>query len=209
MIAILTAMDKELYQLQNLLDSLHAWDRFMLIKCGIGKVNAAMTVTELIINHDISGIISSGCAGGNNQFVNLGDVVVCSETAYHDVFCGAEAQEWDFLNLPPRMQADATLLAAAKGGDVKPGLICTGDQFITTVKDMDRIRNRFPDVMAVDMETAAIAHVCHKYDTPFTSIRVISDTPGVEAHFEQYTNFWDTMAERSFQTMKGFIANLL
>lgn len=209
-IAILIAMDKEYAQIERLLKELHLENKFLPLHCGIGKVNAAMTVTELICKRDISGVISSGCAGGNGKKVSVGDVVICTETTYHDVFCGAEAAEWDLLGLPERMSADKTMLDKCKesGADVKYGLFCTGDQFITTTEEMDKIRVRFPDVVAVDMETAAIAHVCHKHDIPFLSLRVISDTPGTEAHTEQYHNFWDTLAEKSFATMRKIIKKI-
>ena len=211
-------MDKEFVQVEKLINELGAGDRFLLRHCGIGKVNAAMTVTKLLLTESVGGVISTGCAGGNGQKVSVGDVVVATAATYHDVFCGAEAAEWDFLGLPERMPADRGLLHAAglvsadgtptDAPGLKFGLICTGDQFITTVAEMDKIRQRFPDVLAVDMETASIAHVCHKFGVPFMSLRVISDTPGVDAHTDQYNDFWATMAGRSFAALKNIITQL-
>ena len=58
------------------------------------------------------------------------------------------------------------------------------------------------------MESAAIAQVCHLWNVPMLSFRIISDTPGVDAHFEQYLNFWDTMAEKSFAVTKEFLSKI-
>lgn len=58
------------------------------------------------------------------------------------------------------------------------GLICSGDQFITDRTQLDKIKGRYPDGLAVDMESGALAQVCYLYDVPFLSFRIISDTPG-------------------------------
>ena len=86
-----------------------------------------------------------------------------------------------------------------------PGLICSGDQFITDREQLNLIKQRFPLALAVDMESGALAQVCHLYGVPFLSFRIISDTPGAEGHFDQYTNFWDTMADRSFAVTRSLL----
>jgi adenosylhomocysteine nucleosidase len=58
------------------------------------------------------------------------------------------------------------------------------------------------------MESAAIAQVCHLWNVPFLSFRIISDTPGVDQHFDQYLNFWDTMADKSFTVTKEFLSKI-
>ena len=88
------------------------------------------------------------------------------------------------------------------------GLICTGDKFITDRKELNEIKGNFPDGLAVDMESASIAQVCYIYKVPFISFRIISDTPGAENHWEQYTNFWGEMADRSFGVTKAFLDSL-
>ena len=89
-----------------------------------------------------------------------------------------------------------------------PGLISTGDRFITARTELDAIKADYPEGLAVDMESASIAQVCHIFNIPFVSFRIISDTPGAEAHFEQYLNFWDTMADKSFQVTRSFLNSL-
>lgn len=91
---------------------------------------------------------------------------------------------------------------------IHSGLVCTGDQFITNRTELDTIKQRFPDGLAVDMESAAIAQTCYLYNVPFLSFRIISDTPGVEDHASQYADFWGTMAERSFLTIWTFLSTL-
>lgn len=92
--------------------------------------------------------------------------------------------------------------------NIHAGLICSGDKFITDRKELDTIKNNFPEGLAVDMESGAIAHVCHLFKIPFISFRIISDTPGAENHFEQYLNFWGEMADRSFKVTHAFLSSL-
>ena len=88
------------------------------------------------------------------------------------------------------------------------GLICTGDQFITNCEELDLIKEKYPQGLAVDMESASIAQVCHLWQVPFISLRIVSDTPGVKGHFDQYLNFWETMADKSFAVTKEFLSRI-
>ena len=83
-----------------------------------------------------------------------------------------------------------------------------GGKFITERGELDAIKAEFPEGLAVDMESAAIAQVCHLYRVPFISFRIISDTPGADAHWQQYENFWETMADRSFGVVRTFLESL-
>ena len=76
------------------------------------------------------------------------------------------------------------------------------------IGELDKIKGNFPAGLAVDMESAAIAQTCHIYGVPFVSFRIISDTPGVDNHIEQYENFWGEMANRSFDVTRKFLSNL-
>ena len=88
------------------------------------------------------------------------------------------------------------------------GLTCTGDKFITDPAELKAVLGAFPEALAVDMESAAIAHACHLHNVPFLSFRVISDMPGAEAHWEQYQDFWGTMADRSFGITRTFLSRI-
>ena len=88
---------------------------------------------------------------------------------------------------------------------VVSGLIVTGDWFVDSQEKMRSILEKFPDAKAVDMESCAIAHTCHLYQTPFISFRIISDIPLKDNKAAQYFDFWARMAEGSFNVTKRFL----
>ena len=186
--------------------------RVVLLQSGIGKTNAAAGVTNLIMTFRPDCIISTGVAGGIDTRLDVMDVVVGKEICYHDVYCGENCDPGQVQGLPKFFKGDEGLLAVATSLEtdvhVVPGLICTGDQFITSRDEMDAIKEKYPQGLAVDMESAAIAQVCHLWKVPTLSFRIISDTPGVKAHFNQYLNFWDTMSDKSFAVTKEFLSNI-
>ena len=112
-IGIIVAMDKELHQLQQLFND----GNVRVEKCGIGKVNAALGAQRMINEFQPDCIISSGCAGGNGDEVNIQDVVVSTELCYHDVYCGRAIDDTTVYGqvqgLPARYQADPYLLQKA------------------------------------------------------------------------------------------------
>lgn len=214
-IGVIVAMDKELQQLQHLFDN----SRIIVEKCGIGKVNAAIGASEMIRKHRPDVIISSGCAGGNGNDINVQDVVVGKEVSYHDVYCGTAIDNTTIYGqvqgMPARYQADAMLLEKARSLSLTTshislheGLIVTGDWFVDSKEKMRSIIEKFPEAKAVDMESAAIAQTCHIYKVPFISFRVISDIPLRDTDASMYHDFWATIAENSFQVTKSFIESL-
>jgi len=206
-IGMIVAMDKEYSQLRPLFPE----DKLILQKSGIATVNAAIQTVEMIRQYKPDCIISSGCAGGNGDDINVQDVVVSSELTYHDVYCGraiGDSVYGQVQGLPARYQADPYLLEKAKQTGAKPGLIVTGDWFVDSKEKMREIIGHFPEAKAVDMESCAIAQVCHIYKVPFISFRVISDIPLRDTDASQYHNFWDTVAENSFHVTKTFIESL-
>jgi len=206
-IGMIVAMDKEYDQLRPLFPE----DKLILQKSGIATVNAAIQTVEMIREYKPDCIISSGCAGGNGDDINVQDVVVSSELTYHDVYCGkaiGDSVYGQVQGLPARYQADPYLLEKAKQTGAKSGLIVTGDWFVDSKEKMREIIGHFPEAKAVDMESCAIAQVCHIYKVPFISFRVISDIPLRDTDASQYHNFWDTIAENSFHVTKTFIESL-
>jgi adenosylhomocysteine nucleosidase len=207
-IGVIVAMDKELKQLQQLFSS----ENIIIQKSGIGKVNAAIQAVEMIRQHKPDVIISSGCAGGNGDDINIQDVVVNSQLTYHDVYCGTAidntTQYGQVQGLPARYEADSTLLEKALKTGAKPGLIVTGDWFVDSKEKMREIISHFPEAKAVDMESAAIAQACYIYKVPFISFRVISDIPLRDTDASQYHDFWNTIADNSFHVTKTFIESL-
>lgn len=186
----------------------------VLLQCGIGKVNAAMGATLLAQHYAPESIISTGCAGGIDERLSVMDVVVSNRLVYHDVDCGEAlgCQKGQVQGLPLYYTGAPSLVEAAlaiKGSvPIHAGLICTGDQFITSHSELAHIKADFPDGLAVDMESAAIAQVCHVLGIPFVSFRIISDTPGADGHQQQYENFWHEMADRSFGVTHQFLAQI-
>lgn len=207
-IGIIVAMDKELRQLQQVFDG----SDVLVEKCGIGKVNAALGAQRMINEFHPDCIISSGCAGGNGDDINVQDVVVSTELTYHDVYCGTavdnSTQYGQVQGLPARYPADPWLLAKATQLNVHSGLIVTGDWFVDSKTKMAEIIEKFPEAKAVDMESCAIAQTCYVNRVPFISFRVISDIPLRDTNAAMYHNFWDNVAEHSFQTTKTFVESL-
>ena len=187
----------------------------VLWQCGIGKVNAAIGTINLITQHNPDCIISTGLAGGIDPSLEVTDVVVGSQTAYHDVWCG-EGNEWGQVQgLPARFDADPKMLQCAKKvaesskQRVLSGLICTGDQFISDKATQAEIKTRFPEALACEMESAAIAHTGLLRHVPFLSVRVVSDTPGnTDDHQQQWSDFLTFMSDKSFHFVKSFLEQL-
>ena len=212
-IGIIVAMDKELQQLQQVFKN----SDVLVQKCGIGKVNAALGAQKMINEFKPDCIISSGCAGGNGDDINIQDIVVSAELCYHDVYCGRAIDDstvyGQVQGLPARYQADPELLRKAlsigpSGVNLHQGLIVTGDWFVDSKDKMREIIGHFPEAKAVDMESCAIAQTCYINKVPFISFRVISDIPLRDTDASQYHNFWDTVAEHSFQTTRAFVESL-
>ncbi len=229
-IGVLTAMTSEYGQLAALLCDARECNKdgfpylagslgcneIVLRQCGIGKVNAAIGAAELVRTFSPDIVVSTGVAGGIDECLGVMDVVVSSSLVYHDVWCGMGCEYGQVQGMPAQFPAGEKLWQSALSLNSLPGnntrihagLICTGDQFITSREELDNIKSRFPAGLAVDMESAAIAQVCHIYNVPFVSFRIISDTPGVDKHIQQYENFWGEMADRSFGVTRLFLSKL-
>ena len=184
----------------------------VLVRSGIGKVCAAMGTVEMLRVYAPEAVVNTGVAGGIDAGVGVMDVVVGRETVYHDVWCGDGNVYGQVQGYPARFEADVRLYEAALAvdheGRVLGGLICSGDQFVTSGERLREIKLRFPEGLAVDMESCAIAQVCYHYGVPFLSYRIISDTPGGEHHFSQYLDFWEEAPRRSFGMLRGLLLKL-
>ena len=224
-LGVIVAMDKELAQLRSLLDDAtterHNHKDFVigrignhevvLQQCGIGKVNSAIGAVEMIDNYHPDLIISTGCAGGADTALNPLDVVVASECVYHDVYCGDNASYGQVIGMPPTFKATADLVEKAltvempEGAKIVNGLTVSGDWFVDSRQKMQDIISKFPNATAVDMESCSIAQACFIYKTPFISFRVISDVPLKDTNASQYFDFWNRVADDSFNVTRSFI----
>ena len=130
------------------------------------------------------------------QGMNVGDIVISTEVRHHDVDVTAFGYEMGQVpQMPPAFTAHPKLISAAEQSiqalgfcQTKKGLIATGDSFICDPARIAVIRQQFPTMLAVEMEGAAIAQVCHMLKTPFVVIRSLSDIAGKESpqSFEAY-----------------------
>ena len=184
----------------------------VLSETGIGKVNAAVGAVEMIREWRPDCLISTGVAGGIDASLEVMDVVAGAEVVYHDVDCGPGNEPGQVQGLPPSYFGDPRLLECAKSvhaeAKVAAGLICSGDQFVESREQSEAIKARHPAGLAVDMESGALAQVCHIYGVPFLSFRILSDTPGPKSRFKQYEDFWGVMADRSFAVAEAFLRAL-
>lgn len=168
----------------------------VLVQSGIGKVAAALATALLIQHFKPDAIINTGSAGGFDPELNVGDVVISTEVRHHDVDVTAFGYEMGQVpQMPAAFSAHPALIEAAEQSiqalgycQTKKGLIATGDSFICDPARIAVIRQHFPAMLAVEMEGAAIAQVCHMLNTPFVVIRSLSDIAGKESpqSFEAY-----------------------
>ncbi|GHV39018.1 5'-methylthioadenosine/S-adenosylhomocysteine nucleosidase [Clostridia bacterium] len=169
----------------------------VLARSGIGKVNAAICAQVLIDKYGADMIINVGVAGGLSPNVHIGDIVISSDVVQHDFDTTVFGDEPGMI---PRMNrkyfaADETLINKASAAArevcldkrVVIGRIASGDQFISSSEQKERIVSTFSAVCA-EMEGAAIGHVCTLNRIPFVIIRSISDAADEKADttFEEF-----------------------
>lgn len=226
-IAILAAMDKELQLLLNLIpereDIYIDGNRYYIGKlndhtiiagkCGIGKVNSALNTLTLIWAEQPDLVINSGVAGGVDGSLGIGSVLIADGITYHDAWCGPGTEYGAADGYPQILTPDDNVIATAKelfknDDNVKFGLICSGDKFISKKEEVDTIKDSFPEALAVDMESASIAQTCIKCDVPFAIVRVMSDTPGVAENISQYVNFWSDAPKKTFDCVARLLNSL-
>ena len=226
-IGIIIAMDKEFRRISELLDGLKVEidggrkfvtgrlgdNELVLHQCGIGKVNAAIGASEMIRRYNPDLMVSTGCAGGGRTDMEVMDIVASTELAYHDVYCGEAMGKTVYgqvQGMPARYTSPSELVEKAKAVSprVHAGLIVTGDWFVDSREKMREIVGHFQEAAAVDMESAAIAQTCHIYGIPFISFRVISDIPLNDTNAAMYHDFWNTIADNSFETTREFLLRI-
>ena len=158
----------------------------VIVKCGMGKVNAGICAHTLINDFHCTKIINTGVAGSLDSQIDIGDIVVSTDAVQHDFdveAIGFKKGEIPYTGLIA-FPADEELRAAAveavqqSASDIRvfEGRVCSGDQFICTKDQKDTIVNDFGG-MCCEMEGAAIAQTCYLNSTPFVVIRAISDKP--------------------------------
>lgn len=188
----------------------------VILQSGIGKVNAAVGTAVLLERYRPDAIINTGSAGGFANDMHIGDVVVSDEVRHHDVDVTAFGYEFGQVpNMPAAFAADVGLRQLARQAvktldevGVREGLIATGDSFMADHARVDATRARFPSMLAVDMEAAAIAQACHLFGCPFVVIRALSDIPGSGDNHLSFEEFLDLAAQRSSRMVDQILRQL-
>lgn len=187
----------------------------VIVRSGIGKVNAGICAQILVDDYQVSGIINTGIAGSLRNEINIGDIVISTDAVQHDMDAVAFGYE---LGQIPRMdtlafQADSRLaeLAESSCRKVLPklgifrGRVASGDAFIANKERKDFILKEF-DAYCCEMEGAAIAQAAYLNQIPFIIIRAISDKADDSAHMD-YPAFEAMAIENSVKLMKEMVVN--
>jgi adenosylhomocysteine nucleosidase len=196
MIGIIGAMEEEVNAIKELMvvkqsRNIQGYDfiegtlankDIVLVQGGIGKVNATISTTLLILNFDIDFVINIGSAGGLKLEQNVGDVVISSKVVHHDVdVTGFGRKIGEVPGLPLYFEADEQLLNKVseilkeKNISSYTGLIASGDQFICREDQVSMIKQNFPEAMCAEMEAASVAQTCYVFKKRFIITRSLSD----------------------------------
>ena len=154
----------------------------VLVESGIGKVMSAMSVAVLANDFKVEAIINTGSAGAVAPGMAVGDIVLADKLAYHDVDVTAFGYKYgQMAGQPLYFESSRYFVSEMKkvleeeAATTHVGLITTGDSFIASEEKVAAIREHFPEVLAVEMEGAAIAQACYLNSIPFLIVRAISD----------------------------------
>lgn len=227
MIGIIGAMEEEVLALAEMMEGVEStkiagmvFKKGMLngreavvVRSGIGKVNAAVCTQILADIYHVDAVINTGVAGSLKNEINIGDIVVSSDALQHDM----DATGFGYApGVIPRMPvsvfaADKKLVEAAKAAcaeavpeiGVFEGRVVSGDQFITDKDTKKKLIDTF-DACCTEMEGAAIAQAAYLNGIPFLVIRAISDKADDSASMD-YGEFERKAIEHSVRLMVNLI----
>ncbi len=214
MIGIIGAMDEEISVISSEIKNLTVYDinnikfykgkiydkDIVLVKSGIGMVNASITTTLLFKEFGVDKILFSGVAGSLNRNVNVGDVVI-GDSLLEYLF---DATEFGYeIGTIPRMDTSIfrsdillnKIKNILKNDNIYYGKILSGDKFVSNLSEKEKLGEKF-NALAVDMESASVAHCAHVLGIEFAIIRSISDSLNSSSVME-YTEFVNLAANNS------------
>ncbi|MGG0657591.1 5'-methylthioadenosine/S-adenosylhomocysteine nucleosidase [Rummeliibacillus pycnus] len=228
-IAVIGAMEEEVELLRNTLENTstktianseytegtYAGHDVILLKSGIGKVNAAMSTTILLDQYKPDVVINTGSAGGYDENLEVGAIVISDEVRHHDVDTTIFGYEMGQVpQMPAAFNSDEKLIKLAEEAVTEigehqyaVGLITTGDSFMNDPERVETVRGYFPSMKAVEMEAAAVAQVCYQFGTPFVVIRALSDIAGKESNIS-FDEFLPVAAKHSTQIVLKVISKI-
>jgi adenosylhomocysteine nucleosidase len=228
-IAILGAMDEEVKLIKESLNhlqevayahvvfftgELHGHE-IVLVKCGIGKVASAVATTMIIDKFDPDFVVNTGSAGGFDKELNIGDIVISNAVTHHDV----DLTVFGYVlgqcaGMPENYVCNEQLIEAAEksakqieGVKVKKGLVCSGDSFVGSDELALATLQKFPSMIAVEMEGAAIAQTAYLLGIPFLVIRSLSDIAG-KTSTVSFQAYLEKAAKNSAQLVMGMVKAL-
>jgi adenosylhomocysteine nucleosidase len=186
----------------------------VLLKSGIGKVNASMATTIMHEHYAPAYVINTGSAGGFSEELEVGDIVISSEVVHNDVDVTAFNYDYGQVpGMPAMFAADQTLIAKATEAVNKlsigsaVGIIATGDSFMDDPERVAFVREKFPTMIAAEMEAAAVAQVCFQYGKPFVVLRALSDIAGKDSSIS-FDSFLTTAAKNASRLIMEMIAEI-
>ena len=186
----------------------------VVVKCGIGTVNAARCVQILCSSFGVTHIVNTGIAGSLCMDLDIGDMVISTDAMYHDFDCCVFGYPVGKVpGMPEQFEADEMLrtlaLEAAEAvnpGHNRTGRIASGDQFICSQEQKNRIITN-TGALCTEMEGAGIAHAAYRNGVPFVILRAISDKADNSAEMD-YPTFERIAAHRCAEVTKLFAGKM-
>ncbi len=225
MIAIIAAMSEEVDAVVSLMDDakeevisnfkfnkgkLSGAD-IVVLQCGIGKVAAALGTAVLFENYEVEYVINTGVAGGLLIQQEVLDVVVSTQVAHHDIegpFFPKGYEHNRFVYDADKTLIDIVSSVIKENDRVFIGPVASGDCFVHTKAQVEKILNEYPESICAEMEAAGIAQVCRHYNKPFVVVRSLSDVATKEGNEMQYDKFVVLACERGANWCKKFIGEM-
>jgi adenosylhomocysteine nucleosidase len=193
----------------------------VLLRCGIGKVNAAVGCALLIERYRPEAVINTGSAGGIDPALSFGDAIISDALVYHDADVTSSGYAPGQIPGMPAIftvpedlirRAEQAVDSLVQEGRLPAdfhhvrGLIGSADVFMDTAEKIDRVRGVFPRIRAVEMEGAAIAHTCFLFSVPALIIRAVSDIAGAESPMK-FDEFLPIASKHSGEIVRRILRN--
>lgn len=222
MIAVIAAMDKEVEAILRVMDTYQRVEyshvpmaegtlcgqRIIVMKSGVGKVNAALSTTVLLERLQVSGVINIGTAGGLKEDENILDAVISTRVVQHDFDTSpVDGEEGIGLYFEADQDLADVCVQALEQLDVHVhrGLIATGDQFIANDAEVQKLTERFPEAICAEMEAGAVAQVCAHYQVPFVCMRSLSDVAVRKDSHMDFIEYVEAASARSAEFCKALV----
>ncbi len=230
MLGIIGAMDEEVEQLKKNMTEIQVKKKAsmdfyqgkiggkdaVVVRSGIGKVNAGICAQILADDYKVDGIVNTGIAGSLRAEINIGDIVISTDAVQHDMDAVAFGYPMGQIPRMDRLSfvADEKLCRIAEESckrvlpelGIFHGRIASGDEFVAKKERKDAISKEF-DAYCCEMEGAAIAQAAYLNKIPFVIIRAISDKADDSAHMD-YPAFEAMAIENSVKLMMEMVVNV-